>query len=116
MIYIMAFLFCGTLCLIAQIILDNTNLTPGHITSIYTVGGAVLSFLGIYDKIIAVCGAGATIAISNFGHSVYSSGLAGYYESGVLGIFSGLLCQPSLAIVSAVIFSFIFSLFFKPRD
>ena len=49
MIYLNSFLFCGIVCLIGQIILDNTKLTPGHVTSIFTVMGAVLSFLGIYQ-------------------------------------------------------------------
>lgn len=116
MIYINAFLFAGTLCLIGQLILDNTKLTPGHITSIFTVAGAILSFLGIYDIFLTYCGGGATTIITNFGHSLYSSGIQGYYESGILGIFLGILCKPSSAIVSSVVFSFIITFFFNPKD
>ena len=114
--YINAFLFAGLVCLICQIILDNTKLTPGHITSSVTVLGAILSFFGVYDKIVAHCGAGATTLIANFGHMLYSSGLQGYEESGVLGLFSQMLCASGIAIVSVIVFSFIFTLIFKARD
>ncbi len=116
MTYLYAFLFAGTACAIAQIILDNTKLTPGHITSLYTAGGAFLSFLGVYDTFIAKCGAGATVLISNFGHLLYSSAIQGYNEEGILGLFSGMLCKSSLAITAAICFSFIVALFFNPKD
>ncbi len=114
--YLQAFLFAGFVCLICQVVLDNTKLTPGHITSGMTVVGAFLSFLGVYDKIVAFCGAGATTLISNFGHMLYSAGMAGYNESGILGLFSNMLCSSGIAIVSVVIFSFVFTLIFKPKD
>ncbi|MEG0794315.1 MAG: SpoVA/SpoVAEb family sporulation membrane protein [Bacilli bacterium] len=114
--FILAFLFAGMVCLIAQIILDNTKLTPGHITSIFTVIGALLSFMGIYEKLIEKFGAGATILISNFGHLLYSSGIKGYIDEGFLGIFTGLLCKSSLAITGAVVFAFIFAIIFKPKN
>jgi len=116
MLYLNAFLFAGIVCLICQVVLDNTKLTPGHITSSVTVIGAVLSFLGIYDDIVAKCGAGATTLISNFGHMLYSAGIAGYEEAGILGIFSNLLCQSGIAIVSVIVFSFVFTLIFKAKD
>lgn len=114
--YIYAFLFAGFACAVAQVILDNTKLTPGHITSIYTGVGAFLSFLGVYDNLIAKFGAGATVLISNFGHMLYSSAIQGFYEEGLLGIFSGMLCKSSLAITSAICFSFIVALIFNPKD
>lgn len=114
--YLNAFLFAGTVCLICQIVLDNTKLTPGHITSSVTVIGAILSFLGIYDDIIPKCGAGATLLISNFGHMLYTSGINGYEEAGFLGIFSKLLCSSGIAIVGVIVFSFIFTMVFKPKD
>lgn len=116
MSYLYAFLFAGTICMICQIILDNTKLTPGHITSSVTVIGAILSFLGIYDELIETFGAGATVLISNFGHMLYSSGISGYEENGILGIFSGLLSSSGVAIISVVVFSFIFTILFKAKD
>lgn len=66
--YIYAFLFCGLVCMISQLILDNTKLTPGHVTSLFVVIGAFLDVAGIYDKIVLYCGAGAIIPITSFGH------------------------------------------------
>ncbi len=114
--YIYAFLFSGLVCMICQIVLDNTKLTPGHITTLLTVIGAILSFLGIYDKLVSFFGAGATVLISNFGHLLYTSGLNGYMKDGILGIFSNIFCSSGIAIVSAIVFSFVFTLIFKAKD
>ena len=114
--YILAFFFSGIVCAIGQIILDNTKLTPGHITSIFTVIGAFLSFLGWYDYLITKFGAGATVIISNFGHMLYSSTLQGYMEEGILGMFSGMFVKSSIALTAVITFSFIFSIIFKPKD
>ncbi|MBE6139937.1 MAG: SpoVA/SpoVAEb family sporulation membrane protein [Firmicutes bacterium] len=114
--YIYAFLFAGLVCAIGQIILDNTKLTPGHITSSFTVIGAFLSFLGFYDDLIKMFGAGATTLISNFGHMLYSSAMEGFTKEGLIGIFSGMLVKSSLAISAVIVFSFIFALIFKPKD
>ena len=116
MIFLNAFLLAGLGCGIAQVILDNTKFTPGHITSLFTVIGAILSFLGFYDKLIGWAGAGATVLISNFGHMLYTSGLQGLVENGILGVFANLLTKSSLAIVSAVVFSAFLTLFFKPKN
>lgn len=116
MIFFNAFLLAGFICMIGQLILDNTKLTPGHVTSLFTVLGAVLSFFGIYKRMIEWAGAGATVVISNFGHLLYQAGIEGFQKFGVMGFFSGLLTKSSAAIVSAIIFSFLFSLIFKPKD
>lgn len=116
MIFLKAFLLAGIVCALGQIILDNTKLTPGHVTSMFTVIGALLSFLGIYEKLILWAGAGATVLISNFGHMLYQGGLIGLKENGILGIFTGLLSKSSSAIVSAIVFSAILAFIFKPKD
>lgn len=111
-----AFLFSGIACFIAQVILDNTKFTPGHVTSLFTILGAFLGLIGWYDKFFEFAGGGASVLISNFGYQLYTSAIAGYEEMGVLGLFSGLLAKGSCAIVGVIIFSFIFMLIFKPRD
>ena len=116
MIFFNAFLVSGLFCLVAQVILDNTKLTPGHITSMFTVLGAILSFLGIYPKLIEFAGAGATIQISNFGHMLYLGGVEGFKEMGVIGFAGGLLAKSSTAMVAAVVFAFVFSLIFRPKN
>ena len=116
MIFFNAFLASGLFCLVAQVILDNTKLKPGHITSMFTVLGAILSFLGIYPKLIEFAGAGATIQISNFGHMLYLGGVEGFKEMGVIGFAGGLLAKSSTAIVAAVVFAFVFALIFRPKN
>ncbi len=116
MIFLNAFLLSGLFCLVAELILDNTKLTPGHITSAFTVLGAALSFFGIYSKLIEWGGAGATVIISNFGHMLYLGAVEGFKEMGILGLFSGLLVKSSAAITSVVIFAFVLSLIFKPKS
>ena len=116
MIYLNAFLFCGLVCLIGQLILDNTRLTFGHITSTFVVIGALLAFFGIYDYLLEWAGAGATLPITNFGRLLYESALEGYYKDGILGLFSGLLVKGSAGISAAVIFAFTLTVFFKPKD
>ena len=115
MTYLYSFLFCGIVCLIGQIILDNTKLTPGHITSMFVVIGTLLDISNIYDKLIKVVGGGAMVPITSFGHLLMHGAMHGE-QDGVLGLFTGMFTYVSAGIASAIIFSFIFSLIFKPKD
>lgn len=112
----MAFIVAGSFCLVAQVILDTFKLTPGHITSLFTVLGAVLAFFGLYDKLIEVAGSGASMLISNFGNMLFQGSLEGYYNEGIIGFFTGILCKSSAAIASAVVFAFVFTIIFKPKN
>lgn len=116
MTLIYSFLFCGTICLISQIIMNNSRLTFGHITSLFVVIGAVLGAFGIYDKIVSIVGVGASLPIMSFGNTLTNYAYNGYLTNGVLGIFSNMLCGVSLGIVSAVVFSLIFVILSKPKD
>ena len=111
-----SFLFWGLVCLIGQIILDNTKLTPGHVTSILVVVGAFLGMIGIYDKIIKFVGVGANIPITSFGNSLFNGAYIGFKSGGFIGIFLNMLSTVSLGITSAIIFSFIFSLITRAKD
>ena len=90
MLLVNSFLFCGVVCMIAQIILDNTKLTPGHVTSMFVVFGAFLDSFSFYDKIIKVVGGGALLPITSFGHSLIHGALAKANEYGILGILMGM--------------------------
>ena len=115
MTYIYAFLFCGLVCLIAQLILDNTKLTPGHVTSIFVVIGAFLDVFGIYDKIVLYAGAGALIPITSFGHLLIHGAMDTANSLGPLGLALGIFNLTSAGISLAVFLAFILSLIFKPR-
>lgn len=116
MIYINSFLFCGAVCLIGQLILDNTKLTAGHITSMFVVVGAALDTFSIYDKIVAYVGGGALVPITSFGHSLIHGALAATKEFGIIGLLTGMFDLTAAGITSAIIFTFIMALFFKPKN
>ena len=116
MLLINSFLFCGFICMISQIVLDNSKLTPGYITAMLVVFGAFLDTFSIYDKIIELVGGGAMLPITSFGHSLVHGALASTYKHGVFGILFGMFDLTATGITSAIVFSFIFTLIFKPRD
>ena len=116
MIYVYSFIFCGLICLIGQIILDNTKLSAGHITSIFVVVGAFLDSFSLYDKIISVVGGGALVPITSFGHSLIHGALEKAQDFGVIGLLMGMFDLTASGITTAIIFTFIFSLFLQARD
>ena len=113
--YIYAFLFCGFVCMISQIILDTTKLTPGHITSMFVVIGAALDLMGIYDKIVLYAGAGAIIPITSFGHLLIHGAMDVAHESGIIGLSLGIFNLTSAGISIAVVSAFFLALLFKPK-
>ena len=115
MIYIYAFLFCGTICLISQLILDHTKLTPGHVTSLFVIIGAFLDIFGIYDKFVLYCGAGAIIPITSFGHLLIHGAMDTAGELGPLGLAFGIFDLTSAGISVAITTTFTLSLIFKPK-
>ncbi len=115
MIYIYAFLFCGTICMLSQIILDNTKLTPGHVTSIFVVLGALLDIFGIYDKIVLYAGAGALVPITSFGHLLIHGAMTAADDQGVLGLALGVFDLTAAGISIAIVSAFFLALIFKPK-
>lgn len=116
MIYFNAFLCAGIICLIGQIILDNTKLTPGHITSLFVVIGSFLDNFSIYDKIVDLSGGGALVPITSFGHLLSHGAFANTSKDGVFSLFMGMFDLTSSGIVAAIIFTFFFTLLFKAKD
>lgn len=115
MIYIYAFLFCGTICMLSQIILDNTKLTPGHVTSLFVVFGAFLDIFGIYDKIVLYAGAGALVPITSFGHLLIHGAMTAADDQGVLGLALGVFDLTAAGISIAIVSAFLLALIFKPK-
>ena len=115
MIYLYAFLFCGIVCMISQIILDNTKLTPGHVTSLFVIIGAFLNFFGIYDKFVLYCGAGAIVPITSFGHLLIHGAMDTASELGPLGLSFGIFNLTSAGISIALVVAFTLCLIFKPK-
>lgn len=116
MIYVNAFIFAGIVCLIGQIILDNTKLTPGHITALFVVIGAFLDLFNIYDKFVLWAGGGALVQITSFGHLLIHGALEKAAEFGFMGLAMGMFDLTSSGIISAIVISFFLSLIFNPKD
>ena len=116
MLLINSFLFCGFVCMIDQIILDNTKLTPGHITAMFVVIGAGLDAFGIYDFFIAKVGGGALLPITSFGHSLIHGALLGAESQGIIGLLMGMFDLTATGITAAIIFTFVFTLIFRAKD
>ena len=116
MIYLSSFLFCGLVCVIGQIILDTTKLTPGHVTSLLVIIGSFLDTFSIYDFIIKKVGSGALVPITSFGHLIMHGAMQSTTDYGVMGLFMGMFNLTAAGVSSAIIFSFILSLIFNPKD
>ena len=115
MIYFNAFLVCGLICLLGQVLFDHTNFTAGHITSLFVVLGGLLDFFDLYDKLIVFAGAGALLPITSFGHTLTHAAVAGAQANGFLGMVSQLLSTTSAGITTAVTCAFLIALVFKPK-
>ena len=116
MTLVYSFLFCGFLCLIGQIILDNTKLTPGHLLSGFVVIGAILGAFNIYDRIIYYVGAGANVPIMSFGNVLVNSAYEGFLARGFMGLIGNMLGAVSVGLVAAIICAFIMISFAKIKD
>lgn len=116
MIYLNAFLFAGIVCMLGQIILDNTTFTPGHVTTLFVVIGSFLDIFNIYDKIILWAGGGAMVPITSFGHLLMHGAINEVSRSGIMGLFTGMFNLTASGISSAIVFSFLFALIFNPKD
>ena len=111
--YLYAFLVSGTLCLIAQILIDKTKLTPARILVTYVTSGVVLTALGLYQPLVDFAGAGATVPLTGFGYSLAKGIEESVAKDGLLGVFSGGLTACSAGIAAAIFFGLLTALLRK---
>lgn len=116
MMFLNAFLVCGSISLIGQLIYDNSKLTSGHITSLFVIIGAALDTFGWYDKLIEFAGMGASLPITSFGHSLIHGALAKAQEDGLIGILLGMFDLTAAGITCGILFAFLVALVFKPKS
>ena len=105
----------GLICIIGQILIDKTKLTPARILVVFVTAGAVLGGLGIYKYIIDFAGCGATVPLTGFGANLAKGAIEGAKEQGLLGAFIGGVKASSGGIAAAVFFGYIASLIAKPK-
>jgi stage V sporulation protein AE len=114
--YLKAFVAGGLLCVIGQILIDKTKLTPARILVSYVVMGVFLAAVGIYEPFAEFAGAGATVPLTGFGYNLAKGVKEAVQEDGFLGIFTGGLKACAGGITMAVLAGLIVSLIFKPKD
>ena len=112
--FVKAFAVGGLICMIAQIVINFTDLTAGKILVTFMLIGVVLQGLGLYQYLVDFAGAGATVPISGFGYLLANGAIKGA-QKGVFGAFTGALSSASAGVSAAVIFSFLMAMIFKSK-
>lgn len=115
--YLAAFLCGGLLCLLGQVLIDRTRLTPARILVVYVVAGVVLGAVGLYQPLVDHCGAGATVPLTGFGYNLALGVSKAVAEEGLLGILTGGVTAAAGGIAAAVFFGNLIALLFhsKPK-
>ena len=114
--YLKAFIVGGLFCLIGQILVDKTKLTPARILVGYVVAGVILGAVELYQPIIDFAGAGASVPLTGFGATLAKGVKEAIDESGALGILTGGLKATAAGITAAIIFGLLAGILFKPKD
>ena len=114
--YLKAFVIGGAICVIGQILIDRTKLTPARILVCYVVLGVILGGTGVYEKLVDFAGAGATVPLTGFGNTLAKGVKEAVQEQGVLGALTGGLKATAGGITAAVFFGFLAALVCNPKD
>ena len=109
------FVVGGLLCVIGQILIDKTKLTPARVLVIFVTTGAILGGLGIYQYLVNFAGAGATVPLTGFGYNLAKGAIKGVKEYGLIGAFTGGVTASAGGIAAAIFFGYIASLISKPK-
>ncbi len=113
--YVWSFVIGGIICVIGQLLIDFTKLTPARILVAYVVSGVALTAVGVYEPLVKFAGAGATTPLTGFGYAIAGGVKKAVDEQGALGILTGGLTATAAGITAAVIFGIIAAFFFRPK-
>ncbi len=113
--YLWTFLVGGTLCAIAQVLIDKCKLTPARILVMYVCAGTFLTLFGLYEPLVEFAGAGATIPLTGFGYTLAKGVKAAVSEKGLLGVLTGGLTGAAAGITAAIVFGYLIALLCKPK-
>ena len=114
--YVMAFVVGGLLCVLGQLLIDLTKLTPARILVLYVVSGVFLGLFGIYKPLADSAGAGATVPLTGFGYALFNGVREAVDKDGFIGIFTGGLTATAGGIAAAIVFGFLIALAFRPKE
>lgn len=115
MMLLKCFVTGGIICIIGQILIDKTKLTPAKILVIFVTAGAVLGGLGIYQYLVDFAGAGATVPLTGFGYNLAKGAIEAVGQNGLVGAFTGGVKAAAGGIAAAVFFGYLASLISKPK-
>lgn len=110
-----AFIIGGAICVIGQILMDTTKLTPARILVAFVTFGAVLGAFGLYDKVIEIGGSGATVPLIGFGNSLAKGAIKAVNEKGLVGAFTGGITATAGGITAAIVFGYLMAVIFNPK-
>jgi len=113
--FLWAFVVGGAICVIGQLMMDLTTMTPAHVMTTLVCAGAVLDGLGLYEPLIKFAGAGATVPITSFGNALVHGAMSEAETNGIIGIITGIFEVTSAGISAAIVFSFFAALLFRPK-
>ncbi|MBQ4156105.1 MAG: stage V sporulation protein AE [Clostridia bacterium] len=116
MVYLWSFLIGGAICVIGQLLIDYTKLTPARILVAFVVLGVFLEAIGVYHYIVSFAGAGATVPLTGFGYTIAAGVKKAIYDYGILGVFSGGLTAAAGGITAAIVVSYLISLVCKSKS
>ena len=111
-----AFVVGGLICLVGQILIDKTKLTPARILVLFVTLGVVLTAVGLYGPLVDFAGAGATVPLTGFGYTMAKGVVKAIQEQGILGILTGGVTAAAAGIAAAVFFGYLAALISKPSD
>ena len=114
--YVMAFLIGGLICVVGQVLIDKTQLTPAKILVCFVVLGVALQAVGLYQPLVDLAGAGATVPLTGFGYNLSKGVREAVSEDGLLGALTGGLKAAAGGITAAMVFGFLAALLFDPKD
>lgn len=115
MMLLKCFIAGGLICIIGQILIDKTKLTPARILVTFVTAGAILGGLGWYEKLVEFAGAGATVPLTGFGNTLAKGAIEEVGKTGLVGAFTGGIKAAAGGIAAAVFFGYIASLIAKPK-
>lgn len=114
--YVWAFIVGGLICVIGQILVDFTKLTPARILVLFVCIGTFATFFGLYEPLVKFAGAGATVPLTGFGYTLATGVINAVDEKGLLGVFTGGLSAAAGGIAAAILFGYVFALIFSPKE
>ena len=115
MIFLKAFLVGGLICVVGQLLIDLTKLTPARILVIFVCVGVLLGGIGVYQPLVEFAGAGASVPLTGFGNLLWKGVQEAVDKEGFIGIFTGGLKASAAGITAALVFGYLASLIFEPK-